>query len=72
LRQFLDWEDSEVTLAISLNVPEMVNILKFAEYLASMSTYNIMLEVWEEVSFPHCTSRNNIYVKTRDIANIIN
>jgi hypothetical protein len=41
----LNWEDSEVTLAIGLNVPEMVNILKLAEYLASTSTYNIVLEV---------------------------
>jgi hypothetical protein len=57
---------------IGLNVPEMVNILKLAEYLASTSTYNIMLKVWEEVGFPYCTSRNNISVKTRDIVNIIN
>jgi hypothetical protein len=41
----LNWEDSEVTLAISLNVPEMVNILKFAEYLTSTLTYNIVLKV---------------------------
>jgi hypothetical protein len=68
----LNWENSEVTLAISLNVPEMVNILKFAEYLASTLTYNIVLEVWEEVGFLYCTSRDNISMKTRDIVNIIN
>jgi hypothetical protein len=46
--------------------------LKLAEYLASTSTYNIVLEVWEEVGFSHCTSGNDISMKTRDIANIIN
>jgi hypothetical protein len=32
-------------LAVSLNIPEMVNILKLAEYFSSLLIYNIMLEV---------------------------
>jgi hypothetical protein len=67
----LNWEDSEVALAVGLDIPEMVYILKLAEYLASTMTYNVVLEVWEYARFPHCTGRDDICVETGDIADII-
>jgi hypothetical protein len=67
----LNWEDSEVALAVGFDIPEMVYILKLAEYLASTSTYDVVLEIWEEVGLPHCTGGNDISVKIRDIADII-
>jgi hypothetical protein len=68
---FLDWEDSEVAWAVDLNIPEIVNIFKLAEYLATL-LYNIMLEVWECASLAHYTCRDNICVEARDIADILN
>jgi hypothetical protein len=50
----------------------VVNILKVTEYLASASTYNVMLEVWEHARLPHCTSGDDISMETRDIVDIIN
>jgi hypothetical protein len=71
-RRPLSWKYSEIALAVGFNILEVVNILKVAEYLASMSTYDVMLEVWEHARLPHCTGRDDISVETRDIADIIN
>jgi hypothetical protein len=54
----------------NLNIPEIVNIFKLAEYLAAL-LYNIMLKVRECASLAHHTSRDNIGVKTRDIVDIL-
>jgi hypothetical protein len=67
----LNWEDSKVALVVGLDIPEMVYILKLAEYLASTMTYNVVLEVWEYARFPHCTSGDDISMETRDIVDII-
>jgi hypothetical protein len=68
---FLDLEDSKAVWVINLNILEMVNISKLAEYLASL-LYNIVLEVWECASLAHCTCRDNIYMEARDIVDILN
>jgi hypothetical protein len=68
---FLDRQDSKVTRAVDFDIPEMVNIFKLADYL-STSSYNVMLEVRERASRSHCTCRDDIRVKARDIANILN
>jgi hypothetical protein len=49
----------------------MVNIFKLAEYFAS-SSYNVVLEVREHASCPHCTCRDDIHVKAGNIADILN
>jgi hypothetical protein len=56
---------------VNLNILEIVNIFKLAEYLATL-LYNIMLKVRECASLVHCTSRDNISIKTRDIVDILN
>jgi hypothetical protein len=58
-------------LAVDFNVPEVVNIFKLTEYLAS-SSYNIVLEVRERASRAYYTCRDYIRVETRDIADILN
>jgi hypothetical protein len=56
---------------INLDIPEIVNIFKLAEYFASLS-YNIMLEVREHASCLYYTCRDNIRVKAGDIVDILN